>query len=94
MQYKNIIKEKLARKLGGKKDVNTTIGFIDILTDDEVIEVEGAENWQRALGKILSYEEYYPRHQKTIYLFGELGAKEEIIWRVCTKYNIEVILLV
>jgi|DEB19_MinimDraft_3_1074340.scaffolds.fasta_scaffold00234_8 hypothetical protein len=65
------IQAYLARKLKGKIEIKTLAGFIDILTQTEIIEVKNIREWKSALGQILVYGDYYPSHQKRIHLFGE-----------------------
>jgi len=55
--------------LGGDIEVETPYGYIDLLTEDRLIEVKVFNNWKHALGQVLSYGKFYPERQKTIYLF-------------------------
>ena len=63
------IQLKLQTKLGGQIEVQTYDGFIDLLTENEVIEIKRAKNWKHAVGQILIYSIYYPTHNKRIHLF-------------------------
>ena len=60
---------KLHDQLGGKIEVETESGFIDLLTDTEIIEIKKGKNWKQAIGQILIYSSYYPKHTKRIHLF-------------------------
>jgi len=65
-------RDKLARKLRGDTEIKTPDGGrIDILTSSEIIEVKQIKSWRSALGQIISYGHFYPRHQKRIHLFGD-----------------------
>ena len=85
------IKNKLALKLGGTAEVETPVGYIDILTDELIIEVKKYDNWKFALGQILSYSQYYPDRFKMIYLF-DTPTKNNLktIREVCHKYDVYV----
>ncbi len=65
-------RDKLAKKLGGETEVKTPDGGrIDILTSSEIIEVKHVKFWRSALGQVISYGYFYPKHQKRIHLFGD-----------------------
>lgn len=42
----NFQKEK---EIGGKIEVETETGFIDLLTDNEIIEIKNGKNWKEAV---------------------------------------------
>jgi hypothetical protein len=65
MEHRDII----ASNLNGETEVKTPVGFIDILTDDLLIEVKRGSLWKHALGQVLSYGHFYPNHKKVIWLF-------------------------
>jgi len=70
-QPEKTIKLRLQSELGGKIEVKTPAGPIDLLTNNEIIEIKKVKNWKAALGQILIYGNYYPNHQKRIHLFGK-----------------------
>ena len=51
-------------------EVKTPAGCIDMLTSDAVIEIKRMRMWKQALGQVLAYSAYYPRHMRVIHLFG------------------------
>lgn len=65
-----VYSDALAMKLGGKREVSTPAGFIDVLTESQLIEVKAVVCWKHAVGQVLMYGLYYPLHQKRIHLFG------------------------
>jgi hypothetical protein len=80
---------RLAKKLGGKTEVFTPVGKIDILTKSEVIEVKVAANWKSALGQVKSYGKFYPKHRLRIHLFGKLTPSNlENIQSICADENV------
>jgi hypothetical protein len=70
------IRDVLATETGGETEVKCKNGYIDILTDCEVIEVKNAKKWMYALGQILAYKIDYPEKNMRIHLFN---ATEEYI---------------
>ena len=81
----------LAKKIGGKREVRTLAGNLDILTSSQVIEVKGIKAWKHALGQVLIYGDYYPSHQKRIHLYGETQESFlEMINSHCAKFNVTV----
>jgi len=71
-----------------KIEVETPAGFIDLLTSTEIIEIKRAINWKNAIGQVISYGFYYPRHKKVIYLF-EMKKEFDHVKEICRSYNIE-----
>lgn len=61
--------------IGGKTEVLTPCGQIDLLTDTHLIEIKNANAWKSAIGQVLTYGTYYPSHIKIITLFGECDPK-------------------
>jgi len=61
---------RLKEQLGGKLEVSTPVGRIDLLTQRQILEVKEVSLWKSALGQILAYGNYYPHHGKRIHLFG------------------------
>lgn len=82
------IQKKLQEELGGSIEVQTDVGFIDLLTNIEIIEIKNGKNWKHAVGQILIYSLRYPNHKKRIHLFDI--SKSEIIEKSCRMYDIEV----
>lgn len=65
------IQERLHQELGGEIEVETSVGFIDLLTPTEIIEIKHTSSWKHAVGQVLMYAVEYPRHQKRVHIFGE-----------------------
>jgi hypothetical protein len=86
-----IVRDRLAKKLNGEKEVVTPSGNIDVLTSSEVIEVKIVKDWKAALGQVLAYGYYYPSHSRRIHLFGTAHSKsKEEINLVCKSLNVHV----
>lgn len=86
------VQHRLAKTLyGAKCEVLTLAGKIDILTNNELIEVKSISNWKCAIGQVLVYGMYYPKHQKRIHLFGESPTDLlSLIRSSCASFDIEV----
>jgi hypothetical protein len=90
LQKEKEIQLKLQNQLGGEIEieVETESGFIDLLTEKEIIEIKNGKNWKHALGQILIYSLEYPKHAKIIHLFGI--ENDENINKKCKIYNVNV----
>ncbi len=79
------IKKKLKKKYGGKTEVYTESGFIDLLTDELLIEIKSYDDWKCALGQLIAYSIDYPDKQKCMYLFDVNDRKTSHIKKICKK---------
>jgi len=82
------IQLRLCSEINGRMEVETKSGFIDILSDTEIIEIKNGKNWKYAIGQILCYSNEYPEHTKRIHLF-DIENNEQIN-KICKIYNIKV----
>jgi len=80
------IQLKLQKELGGLIEVETDFGFIDLLTNDEVIEIKEVRKWKSALGQVLVYASLYPGYKKRLHLFGETD-DIDLITTKCQEFN-------
>ena len=88
LQKEKEIKLRLQKELNGKIEVETESGFIDLLTDTEIIEIKIGKQWKHAVGQILIYSFEYPTHKKRIHLFDIEFDKN--INEKCKIYDIDV----
>lgn len=72
-------------------EVETPVGYIDILTAKKIIEVKEYDLWKSALGQVLSYGRYYKNHKKIIYLFNTNERDISVIKNVCKYFDVKVI---
>ena len=85
------IQHKLHKKLGGKIEVCTTHGRIDLLTRDAIIEIKKYDDWKHAIGQLHVYSIGYPNKQKMIYLFDiPKNNVLDDIKTICRDMNIKV----
>lgn len=90
-RLETVLCEDLSLELNGTTEVKTPIGYIDIMTKTEIIEVKRVRKWKWALGQILVYGLYHPSHGKRIHLFGRCKeSKLEIIKEHCEKFDVTV----
>lgn len=62
---------------------------IDILTETEIIEIKNFKNFMKAIGQILIYSQYYPKHKKRIHFFNiKKDTPIEFLKNICEKYDI------
>ena len=87
----SVYRDILAKKLNGSVEVVTPVGIIDVLTKNEIIEVKVSKRWKDALGQILAYGHYYPKHQKRIHLttFISTASLKDVI-SICNQFDVAV----
>lgn len=84
------IQARLCEELGGHREVPHSVGFIDLLTDIELIEVKEVRRWMQGVGQLLVYGQDYPRLQRRLHLFGIASpSKKGIIKSYCTPLRIK-----
>ncbi len=69
-------------------EVATKVGFIDLLTNNEIIEIKEGRCWKHAVGQVLMYAVEYPDRKKRIHLFGSIP--DDPIEEYCSLYDIAV----
>lgn len=82
------IQVKLHKWWGGQREVHTPVGYIDLLTDDKIVEVKKISDFKHSVGQILSYSKYYPNHQKAIYLYGAYQKNLSECYELCKQHKI------
>lgn len=90
-RLETVLCEGLSQEMDGVTEVKTPIGYIDIMTDTQIIEVKRVRKWKWALGQILVYGLYHPDHEKRIHLFGRCKeSKLQTIKDHCEKFGVVV----
>ena len=86
-----LYQSQLHYKVGGQREVPTSVGIIDILNDTHIIEVKEAKDWKHAIGQILCYDQYKQGRTRVIALFGKISRKlKGEVEYCCSNLNIEV----
>lgn len=82
-----VVRDALAKSIGGHMEWRTPSGAIDVFTENEVVEVKHYKRWKNGVGQI-SYGIFYPSHRKRLHLFahnkGENASKQfQMATKVC-----------
>jgi hypothetical protein len=84
------IQRRLHAELGGRMEVYTPAGRIDLVTDTEVIEIKRIAAWKDAFGEVLAKGITFPKHHKRIHLFGPSDKRLDMIKTYCETLNVNV----
>jgi hypothetical protein len=63
------IQRILQEREGGESEVETPVGFVDLVTDEHVIEIKHVIDWKDG-AKVLIYASYFPGRKPRVHLFG------------------------
>lgn len=85
-----VIRDRLKTELGGRTEVPNEFGFIDLLTEQEVIEIKIIQDWKTAVGHVITKGQAYPQHSKRIHLFGKSDVNLEKITACCALLDVTV----
>lgn len=79
--YEEREREKIRRdyfqQKGGRMDVETDFGKIDILTMNEMILIDLLKNWNNVIKNFIIYSTIYPNRKKTAIIIGEMNEQIE-----------------
>lgn len=90
-QKEKEIQMRLKDILGARTEVKTPVGFIDCLSERDIVEIKQVSKWKHALGQILCYGTFYPTKTKHLYLFGDSTEEEgTMIKSICSQFNVQV----
>lgn len=86
------VRDRLQSQIGGLAEVVTPAGKIDVLTATEIVDVKAFRDWKAALGQVLVYSAFYPKHQKRIHLFCSKHEFKKLsdIESACLSFEIRV----
>lgn len=87
------VRDRLQQQLGGEVEVSTAAGRIDLLTNTELIEVKKFDDWKSALGQVLAYFQFFPKHQKRLHLFYDKPKRSQQLQQVekiCSDLDVAV----
>ena len=71
-----------------KTEIYTPSGYVDILTEDEIIEVKNARDWKNAIGQLLAYNNFFPDKKLRMHLFEKNHLKKYKKLQDCTLNNL------
>jgi hypothetical protein len=69
LEDESMVKLVLQEREGGETEVETPVGFVDLVTDDYVIELKHVKSWKEGT-KVLLFTEYLGDRKPRIHLFG------------------------
>ncbi|CAM9991146.1 unnamed protein product, partial [Pylaiella littoralis] len=67
------VPDALAFLVNGKTEVWPPSGFIDVLSDTEVIEVQYCRAWKNGIGQIVAWGFHYLRLARRLHLLAQAG---------------------
>lgn len=82
------VQKLLQEREGGKVEVETPVGFIDLLTNDYVIEIKHVIDWKDGI-KVLAYAKYFPDKKPRVHIFGDYSESfRQIVEQILTDLEI------
>ncbi|CAM9194336.1 unnamed protein product, partial [Ectocarpus sp. 8 AP-2014] len=90
-----VVRDALASLVGGTTEVETPSGYIDVLSETEVIEVKYYRQWKDGIGQVLAYQSHYPHLARRLHLFAHTGDRDtdkycELAKSVCGEHMVQV----
>ena len=82
------VQEKIQRMFGGEREVKTPVGYVDLVTDEMIIECKIAKDWKHSFGQIEAYSKFFPNHEKALYLFGECPQNLSECYKLCKENKV------
>jgi hypothetical protein len=89
-EYELDVKVIMQEREGGETEVETPIGYVDLLTDEEVIEIKHISDWKEAM-KVVLYASYFPTRKPRVHLFGGYAIEtRKIVEETMKKFHVRV----
>lgn len=100
-RVETVVRNQIAASWRGNTEVKCLCGYVDVVTEEAVIEVKHWRQWKHALGQVLAYGYCFPEKSKRIVLFCTAAENatasamiKGAVEPVCIKHDVEVTLLV
>ncbi len=77
--------KELSKIIGGRTEVITPVGRIDLLNDQIIIEAKISKYFKQSIGQLLCYKLYYKRPHQGIAIIGKLPRYSA---EVCQKLDL------
>lgn len=91
------VRDDLLQQRGGAKEVpfrmNSLKGYIDLVTEDSIIEVKKIDDYMCGIGQLMVYSQQFPEKKKVLFLFSHDSVdpqKLRDIQHVCLPYGIHI----
>jgi len=90
-QQEREIRDQMAEMLNGEIEVENIFGFIDIVTETEIIEIKKGNCWKHGLGQLLAYSAdiKMKNKQKRLHLFDIKDLDLVSIEKILKKYDVK-----
>jgi hypothetical protein len=82
IESERMIQVALQSREGGEREVETPAGFVDLLTDEYVIEVKHVSDWKDA-AKVVLLAQYFNGKKPRVHLFGSYAADFRALVEKC-----------
>lgn len=69
--YEKHVRDMLSTRERGEPEVYCPVGYADVVTSSEVIEVKYFRRWKHALGQVIAYSAFHVDKQRRVHLFAE-----------------------
>lgn len=86
------IRDRMAKILGARVEVECEFGKVDVLTDSHVIEIKKVCAYKSAIGQVMAYKQCFPGRSMRVHLFGKESEMRlfKKANKACKALNIEV----
>lgn len=90
IETEQMIQVALQSREGGEREVETPVGFVDLVTDEEAIEIKHVKDWKDG-AKVLLYSQFLKSKKPRVHLFGGYAAEfRELVERCYSAIGITV----
>lgn len=89
------VADALQAQEGGRREVQCSLGRVDLVTGNEIVEVKTITSWKHALGQVLAYRSCFDNYGARIHLFSQGDGQivdVTAIYRLCEPLGVRVTL--
>jgi hypothetical protein len=74
IETEQMVQVGLQSREGGEREVETPVGFVDLVTDEHVVEIKHVKDWKEG-AKVLLYSQFLKSKKPRVHLFGGYAAE-------------------
>ncbi len=90
IETEQMVQVALQSREGGEREVETPVGFIDLVTDEYAIEIKHVTGWKDG-AKVLLYSQFLRSKKPRVHLFGGYAAEfKEMVERCYSAIGVTV----
>jgi hypothetical protein len=90
IETEQMVQVALQSREGGEREVETPVGFIDLVTDEYAIEIKHVTAWKDG-AKVLLYSQFLRSKKPRVHLFGGYAAEfKEMVERCYSAIDVTV----